>query len=69
MDPVVVAVLEAAADVDWARFKELVHPYVHWTDGEVTLRGRTRVIQHLSGQPAPATSYELRDGQVYRWNA
>jgi len=33
MDPVVAAVLQAAAGGDWARFRELVLPYVHWTEG------------------------------------
>jgi hypothetical protein len=63
----VAEVLGAIDDADWQRFKELVHPYVHWTEGGVTVRGRTRVIEQLAGRPSPPTSYELRDGQVYRW--
>jgi len=69
VDDRVRAVLEAVEDQDWALFKELVHPHVHWTQGGVTIRGRAKVIASLSGPPRPATSYELRDGQIYRWSA
>jgi hypothetical protein len=47
-----------------------LHPYLHWTDPSGnTVRGRTRVLAKLHhrvpvGLPA---SYELRDGQIYRW--
>jgi hypothetical protein len=33
------------------------------------MRGRSNVLQWLAARPptAPPASYELRDGQVYRW--
>jgi SnoaL-like domain len=67
-------VLELAAAIearDWDRVEQLLHPYVHWRDSAGVVRGRTNVLRHLSGSQsiaAPA-SWELRDGQVYRWNA
>ncbi len=55
---------------DWTAFAKLVHPYVHWTEDGHTTRGRTKVMAELSHRGAKAaTSYELRDGQIYRWNA
>jgi hypothetical protein len=48
----------------------LLHPYLHWTDSSGnTLRGRAKVLAMLerSEAPAPPSSIELRDGQVYRW--
>lgn len=66
------AVVHAIETGDWTSFAKLVHPYVHWTEDGSTTRGRTRVMARLSGEhgaqsPRPATTYELRDGQVYRW--
>ncbi|WP_433297062.1 hypothetical protein ACQPZQ_17615 [Pseudonocardia sp. CA-142604] len=71
MDQVVLAVLAAAERQDWPTVRLLLHPYLHWTQDGVALRGRTTVMARLTAQPhltAPAT-YELRDGQVYRWTA
>ncbi|HEX8866443.1 MAG TPA: hypothetical protein VF821_12380 [Lentzea sp.] len=64
----VVAAVEAR---DWAVVKLLLHPYLHWTEGGVTIRGRTKVLAHLAAVPhltAPE-SWELRDGQIYRWTS
>ncbi len=71
MDNTVSAVLHTIEAGDWAEFAKLVHPYVHWTENGHTTRGRTRVMALLSQHhtAAPATSYELRDGQVYRWDS
>jgi hypothetical protein len=69
MDDRVAAVLDAIDAEDWVHFKELVHPYVHWTEDGVTTRGRNNVIASLTGRPRPATSYELKAGQIYRWNS
>ncbi|MFE3225374.1 nuclear transport factor 2 family protein [Nocardia sp. NPDC059228] len=71
VDNTVSAVLHTIEAGDWAEFAKLVHPYVHWTEDGVTTRGRTRVMALLSRHDAtnPATSYELRDGQIYRWNS
>lgn len=72
VDKTVSAVVHAIEAGDWTAFAKLVHPYVHWTEDGTTTRGRTRVMARLSGEPEtdaarPARSYELRDGQVYRW--
>ena len=62
-------VLAAAERRDWARLKPLLHPYLHWTEAGVTIRGRTKVLAHLASGQAPVgpSSCELRDGQIYRW--
>jgi len=62
-------VLVAAGRRDWARLKPLLHPYLHWTEAGVTIRGRTKVLAHLTAGPTPVepSSVELRDGQIYRW--
>ena len=68
MDPIVAEVQQAVAVADRAALIRLLHPYLHWTEGGVTLRGRTKVLAHLGAGPLPACdSYELRDGQIYRW--
>ena len=56
---------------DRVGFRLALHPYLHWTtaDGD-TVRGRDNVLTLLEaradGLRRPA-SYELRDGQIYRW--
>ena len=67
-------VLELAAAIearDWARAEQLLHPHVHWRDSSGLVRGRRSVLVHLRGSDSVprAASWELRDGQVYRWNA
>jgi hypothetical protein len=54
---------------DWATLRPLLHPYLHWHDKTVSLRGRTQVMAHLADHPTPRppTEVEVRDGQVYRW--
>ena len=51
------------------RVRPLLHPYLRWTDGAVSLRGRTAVLDHLRDRPTPRPprEVEVRDGQVYRW--
>jgi hypothetical protein len=61
----------------WSRLDEdaydeagpLLHPYLHWQDRGVALRGRNNVLQHLRHHPRPRPPHEVevRDGQVYRW--
>lgn len=58
---------------DWATASMLLHPYLHWTgsDGR-TIRGRSKVmaaLEQAAAAPAPPTSVELRDGQIYRWRS
>ncbi len=60
----------AAMDTgEWGELRPLLHPSLHWTDGTVHLRGRSRVLEHLRAHPAPRppTEVEVRDEQVYRW--
>jgi hypothetical protein len=60
----------AAMDArEWGEVRPLLHPYLRWTDGAVSLRGRTVVLDHLRNRPTPRPprEVEVRDGQVYRW--
>ena len=54
---------------DWHELGALLHPYVHWQDRALALRGRTDVLTHVRTVPTPRppTSVEIRDGQIYRW--
>jgi hypothetical protein len=68
MDRIIAEVLDAAARDDRAALVQLLHPYLHWTEGGRTIRGRTNVLARLAGHDVkPPASYELRDGQIYRW--
>jgi hypothetical protein len=53
----------------WHDVRPLLHPYLHYDDGDVALRGRNQVLDHLQGHatPKPPTEVEVRDDQVYRW--
>jgi hypothetical protein len=68
--PAPTAAAWAAMDAgDWARLRPLLHPYLHWTDRDVDVRGRNRVLAHLRDRPTPRPplEVEVRDGQIYRW--
>jgi hypothetical protein len=53
---------------EYGELRPLLHPYLHFTDGAVSLRGRTNVLDHLRENGArPPTSVEVRDAQIYRW--
>jgi hypothetical protein len=54
---------------DWAQLRPLLHPHVHWTDRDVDVRGRNRVLAHLRDHPTPRPPLEVqvREGQIYRW--
>ncbi|MEV4348030.1 nuclear transport factor 2 family protein [Actinoplanes sp. NPDC049596] len=69
MDRVIADVLEAVGRWDRDELVRLLHPYLHWTEGGSTLRGRNKVLVRLEEGPVPGppASCELRDGQVYRW--
>lgn len=69
MDDVIVEALGAIERGDATVLRRLLHPYLHWTDGGVRLRGRVNVLAHLAAHPVtgPPAAYELRDGQIYRW--
>ena len=64
-------VLAALGDQDQVTLRQLLHPYLHWTQNGLTTRGRTNVLALLErpGNPTPCrpSAVELRDGQVYRW--
>ena len=68
MDRIIAEVLDAAARDDRAALVQLLHPYLHWTSGGRTIRGRNKVFAHLEELTEP-DSYELRDGQIYRWSS
>lgn len=63
-------VLAAAERGDWEGMRPRLHPYLRWTlaDGR-SIRGRTKVLGELAGRGTlmPPATYELRDGQIYRW--
>lgn len=54
---------------EWDELRLLLHPYLHFTDGDVAIRGRVKLLDHLRSHPTPKPprSVEVRDGQVYRW--
>jgi hypothetical protein len=71
VDEVVRDALTAIERGELERLKLLLHPYLHWRRGDgSTVRGRSRVMAWLAEAPPPAApqSYELRDGQIYRWH-
>jgi hypothetical protein len=53
----------------WHDARPLLHPHLQWQDGDLVIRGRTKVLAHLVGHPTPRppTDVEIRDGQVFRW--
>jgi hypothetical protein len=69
MEPPTAAAWNAMDSGEWGDLRELLHPHLRFTDREVALRGRTRVLAHLREHPVPRppSETEVRDGQVYRW--
>jgi hypothetical protein len=68
--PAPAAVAWSAIDAaEWGELRPSLHPHLHWTDGRVSLRGRSKVLSHLQGHPTPKppADVEVRDGQIYRW--
>jgi hypothetical protein len=53
----------------WHDARPLLHPQLHWQDGDLVIRGRTKVLEHLVGHPTPRppTEVEIRDGRLSRW--
>jgi hypothetical protein len=68
MEAIIAEVLDAAARNDRAALVRLLHPYLHWTVGGRTIRGRNKVLAEISAL-SPPDDYELRDGQIYRWSS
>ncbi len=54
---------------DWHAVRPLLHPSLRYDDGDVSLRGAGRVLEHLRGHPTPRppTQVEVRDGRLARW--
>jgi hypothetical protein len=54
---------------EYGELRGLLHPHLHFEDGAVSLRGRTKVLDHVRVHGAkPPTHVEVRDGQIYRWS-
>jgi hypothetical protein len=71
VDHIVDEVLAAVERQDWPQVKALLHPYLHWNESQLAIRGRTKVLARLAAGPAPTppVTFELRDGQIYRWTS
>ncbi len=53
---------------EYGELRPLLHPYVHFSDGAVSLRGRSQVLAWFrEHRVKPPTEVEVRDGQIYRW--
>jgi hypothetical protein len=54
---------------EWHDVRPLLHPRFHFDDGDVSILGKARVLDHLAEHPTPRppTEVEVRDGQLYRW--
>jgi hypothetical protein len=42
---------EAIGLPDWESLRLMLHPYVRWSDGGTSIRGRTKVMAHLRAHP------------------
>ncbi|GAA4370229.1 hypothetical protein [Nocardioides caricicola] len=69
LEPPAAAAWDAMDSGEWSDLTTYLHPYLHFTDGDLALRGRRNVVAHLRDHPTPKppASVEVRDGQVYRW--
>jgi len=69
VDPRVHVVMDGVERGDWGMVRQVLHPYLHWTEGETKTRGRTKVLALLAdrGSVDPPVFLEVRDGQIYRW--
>lgn len=53
---------------EYGELRPLLHAAVHFTDGSVSLRGRTDVLAWLrEHRTKPPTEVEVRDGTIFRW--
>jgi hypothetical protein len=54
---------------DWHAVRPLLHPSVRFQDGDVSLRGRDEVLDHLraSPTPRPPTAVEVVGGRLAHW--
>ena len=68
--PAPTAALWAAIEAgEWGEVRSRLHPRVTWRDGDLTMDGRSDVLDHLRNHPTPKppTDVEVRDGQVRSW--
>src|SRR3712207_8164826 len=63
VDAVVRDVLAALAAGDREALRLALHPYLHWTEGGVTIRGRTKVLAHLGQRRSEEHTSELQSRQ------
>lgn len=70
-DALVAEVVDAVAAGEPAAARMVLHPYLHWTERGMTIRGRTTLLRSLTTRTslAPPARVEVRDGQIYRWIA
>ncbi|GAA4759577.1 hypothetical protein GCM10023350_52190 [Nocardioides endophyticus] len=69
LEPPAAAAWAAIDAGEWHDVRPLLHPYLHFQDGAVVLRGRNAVLEHLRSHPTPKppAAVEVRGGQLYRW--
>lgn len=53
----------------WSDVRDLLHPALHFDDGDVSLDGRRAVLDQLRHRPPtrPPVEVEVRDGLLLRW--
>ncbi|MCD4534451.1 hypothetical protein LRP67_10185 [Nocardioides sp. cx-169] len=63
------AAWDAADSQDWPRLRDLLDPHVRFTDADVSVRGRRRLLEHLRGRPTPRPPRRVavRDGRLLGW--
>jgi hypothetical protein len=54
---------------DWPALRPLLHPSLRFDDAKVSLRGRSKVLDHLDASPTPKPprQVEVRDGRLSVW--
>lgn len=69
MEPPTAAAWSAMDSGDWDLLPDLLHPRLHFVDGDLELRGRPALLAHLRSHPVPRppTSVEVREGRIWRW--
>jgi hypothetical protein len=68
--PAPTAALWAAIEAgQWGEVRSWLHPRVTWRDRDLTIDGRSDVLDHLRNHPTPKppAAVEIRAGQVWRW--